>query len=79
MDSSNISSDEYGKDLRKRMGEWPALPVMVPPKNLIFSVRLPEDIRGWLDDLVERKVFFSVGEAMRYYLRNAKDHYPYNR
>ena len=44
-----------------------------------FSVRLPMDLNKWLDTMVSDKIFPSKGEAVRYFLRTAKDSNVYSR
>ena len=70
-----MNSKEYEKDLRQRMKGW-SNPRYVNKLEPI-TVKLPLDLLQWLQDLVDRNIFPTRSEAIRFYLRAGKDFYPY--
>jgi Arc/MetJ-type ribon-helix-helix transcriptional regulator len=38
-------------------------------KTEVVNVRVPDEIAGWIDSLVEKKLFSSRSEVVRHFLR----------
>jgi Arc/MetJ-type ribon-helix-helix transcriptional regulator len=41
----------------------------VRQKTEVVNVRVPDEIAGWIDSLVEKKLFSSRSEVVRHFLR----------
>jgi hypothetical protein len=74
------AKDDYIKGLRERQEEWEEEKVIIAvqtpapkPKVKQVSVWITIDVMNWLDDKVDRGEFVSRSEAIRFYLKTARD------
>jgi len=72
----NEEDAKYARKLREQSINWARGPQYVNKLDPI-TIKLPPDLMQWLQDLVDRNVFPTRSEAIRFYLRVGKDSYPY--